>query len=60
MLSSNYREDTFGGHPSLTIFVRYAPNLVSALDPGSLVFCSRKGAKYIAVPPLGIEPGSPH
>ena len=35
------------GHESLSIFVRYAPNLLSVLDPDGLLRRPRKGATHI-------------
>ena len=40
----------FGGHPSLTIIVCYAPILVSVLDPSSTVLLARNGEKNISLP----------
>lgn len=38
------------GHQSLTRIVRFAPILVSAVDPSSAVFISRKGNKNMLPP----------
>ncbi len=47
-LSLERRKNAGTGHKSLSIFVRYTPNLLSARDPSSLVRRAREGASHIA------------